>query len=174
MTASANSNSTTIANDAVTNAKAANMADATIKGRALGAGTGDPTDLTAAQAKAIIAPQLEASVGITIDGGGVAPTTGVKGYVKVPWGMTITSWSLVADTPGDIVIDVWAETGAKPDDTDTITGGSEPELSTDDFVEGGSVAGWSTTLAAGDWVGFNVDSAATVTRVTLQLIGTRV
>lgn len=45
---------TTIANDAVTNAKAANMAQATIKGRASGAGTGDPTDLTPAQVATII------------------------------------------------------------------------------------------------------------------------
>lgn len=43
-----------IDNDAVTNAKLANMADTTLKGRAVGAGTGDPTDLTAAQAMAII------------------------------------------------------------------------------------------------------------------------
>lgn len=44
----------TIANDAVTNAKAANMAAATIKGRAVGAGTGDPTDLSGTQATAIL------------------------------------------------------------------------------------------------------------------------
>jgi len=44
----------TIANDAVTNAKAANMAQATVKGRASGAGTGDPTDLTATQARTIL------------------------------------------------------------------------------------------------------------------------
>ena len=43
----------TIANDAVTNAKLANMATQTIKGRTT-AGTGDPEDLTAAQASAII------------------------------------------------------------------------------------------------------------------------
>jgi len=44
----------TIANDAVTNAKLANMAEATVKGRAVGAGTGDPTDLTADQASTIL------------------------------------------------------------------------------------------------------------------------
>lgn len=39
----------TIANDAVSNAKMANMAEATVKGRAVGAGTGDPTDLSLLQ-----------------------------------------------------------------------------------------------------------------------------
>src|SRR4030067_105697 len=46
---------TVIADNAVTNAKLADMAQSTIKGRAAGAGTGDPTDLTAAQVKTIIA-----------------------------------------------------------------------------------------------------------------------
>jgi len=48
------SQAATIANDAVTNAKAANMVQATLKGRADGAGTGDPTDLTANQASTIL------------------------------------------------------------------------------------------------------------------------
>ena len=43
----------TIANNAVTNAKAADMATATIKGRTT-AGTGDPEDLTASQAWGVI------------------------------------------------------------------------------------------------------------------------
>lgn len=54
VTASAGSGSTTIANSAVSNAKQADMADSTIKGRAAGAGTGAPTDLTAAQVLAIL------------------------------------------------------------------------------------------------------------------------
>lgn len=63
---------TTIAADAVTNTKLANMATATFKGRAT-AGTGDPEDLTAAQATAI----LNAFVG---DGG----SGGTKGLVPAP------------------------------------------------------------------------------------------
>lgn len=43
----------TVANDAVTNAKLANMATATFKGRTT-AGTGDPEDLTATQATALL------------------------------------------------------------------------------------------------------------------------
>ena len=45
---------TTIAVNVVTNAKAADMAASTIKGRALDAGTGDPTDLTATQVRSIL------------------------------------------------------------------------------------------------------------------------
>lgn len=44
----------TIANDAVSNAKLGNMAQATIKGRAAGAGTGDPSDLTANEVSTIL------------------------------------------------------------------------------------------------------------------------
>lgn len=62
-----------LADDSVTNAKLANMAQATIKGRASGAGTGDPTDLTATQATAI----LNAVVGDSGAGG-------TKGLVPAP------------------------------------------------------------------------------------------
>lgn len=54
VTTSAGVVATTIATDAVTNTKLANMATATIKGRAT-AGTGDPEDLTAAQTKTVLA-----------------------------------------------------------------------------------------------------------------------
>lgn len=74
VTAPTGSNATTIANDAVTNAKAANMAQSTVKGRAAGAGTGDPTDLTGTQTTAI----LDAVVGDSGSGGtkGLAPAPG--------------------------------------------------------------------------------------------------
>lgn len=63
----------TLSNDSVTNSLLANMAEATIKGRAAGAGTGDPTDLTGTQATAI----LDAMVGDSGSGG-------TKGLVPAP------------------------------------------------------------------------------------------
>ena len=54
VTKSAGATATTIATDAVDNTKLSNMAQSTIKGRASGAGTGDPTDLTVAQVKTIL------------------------------------------------------------------------------------------------------------------------
>ena len=72
VTTTAGALATTIANDAVTNAKLANMATATFKGRTT-AGTGDPEDLTATQATAL----LNAVVGDSGSGG-------TKGLVPAP------------------------------------------------------------------------------------------
>jgi hypothetical protein len=109
VTAAQGSNATTIANDAVTNAKAANMAEATLKGRAAGAGTGDPTDLSKAQAQAILGIGTT-TLGIVIDGGGAVIATGVHGDLRIPFACTITKATLLADQSGSIVIDVWKDT----------------------------------------------------------------
>ncbi len=53
--AAAGSGVVTIADDAVANAKLADMAQARLKGRAASAGTGDPIDLTPAEAKTLLA-----------------------------------------------------------------------------------------------------------------------
>jgi hypothetical protein len=64
---------TSIPLNSITNSQLANMAQATIKGRASGAGTGSPTDLTATQATAI----LNNVVGDSGSGG-------IKGLVPAP------------------------------------------------------------------------------------------
>jgi hypothetical protein len=74
VTASAGSNATTIASQAVTNAKLTHMPQATIKGRQAGAGTGDPEDLTASQARTAMGLGTAAVVN-TGTGAGDVPTT---------------------------------------------------------------------------------------------------
>lgn len=54
ITTSGSGSTWTIDSNAVTNAKLADMAEARIKGRATGAGTGDPTDLTANEASTLL------------------------------------------------------------------------------------------------------------------------
>jgi hypothetical protein len=113
--------------------------------------------------------------GITIDGAGSAITTGTKGYLYVPYACTITVAELVADVSGSIVIDVWKDTAANfpPTDADSITASAPPTLSSAQRSSDSTLTGWTVSLAAGDYLGFNVDSAATVTRVTLALKVTR-
>lgn len=69
VTASQNSNSTTIANDAVSNAKLANVATSTIKGRVT-AGTGDPEDLTGTQATTLLDTFTDSLKGLAPASGG--------------------------------------------------------------------------------------------------------
>ncbi len=127
--------------------------------------------VTTGDANRTLTLPLVGTVGITIDGGGSAITTGLKGYVECPYAGTIVAATLVADQSGSIVIDVWKDTYANfpPLVADTITASAKPTLSSAQKSQDTTLTGWTTSVAAGDVFGFNVDSATTVTRVTLIL-----
>ncbi len=106
---------------------------------------------------------------------GSAIATGVAGYVPVPWAGTITKVQLLSTDPsvtsGSIVVDIWKDAYANypPTVADTITAAAKPTLSSAIKFEDSTLTGWTTTLAAGDVLGFNVDSVTSVTRVLLTL-----
>lgn len=106
-----------------------------------------------------------------IDGGGSAITTGVKGDIMIPFNCTVLGWDIVADQSGSIVVDVWKDTYANfaPTVADTITGTEKPTLSSAVKNQDIALSTWTTALTRNDWLRFNVDSASTVTRVTLAL-----
>jgi len=106
-----------------------------------------------------------------IDGGGSAITTGVKGDIMIPFDCTVLGWDIVSDTSGSIVVDVWKDTYANfpPTVADTITGSEKPTLSSAQKNQDISLSSWTTTLTRNDWLRYNVDSATTVTRVTIAI-----
>lgn len=112
-----------------------------------------------------------ASIGITIDGGGLAILTGLKGYIEVPYACTITRATLLADVAGSIVIDIWKDTYANfpPVVADTITASAKPTISAAQKSQDSTLTGWTTSVAAGDILAFNVDSCSTITRAHLIL-----
>lgn len=114
-------------------------------------------------------------LGIVIDGAGSVITTGEKGYLRVPYNCTITSVEIVANASGSIVVDIWKDSYANfpPTVADSITGSAKPTLSSAQKSQSSTLTGWTTSLSAGDYLAFNVDSATTVSRVTLTLIVTR-
>lgn len=109
--------------------------------------------------------------GITIDGGGSAVTTGIKGYLRIPKSLTITGWEITADQSGSIVVDVWKDTYANypPTVADTIVSGVKPTLSA---AQKNQNLALNIAVTAGDYAAFKVDSAATVTLVQVSLFGT--
>lgn len=122
-----------------------------------------------------IAEAQKGQIVLNLDGGGSAITTGQKGYVRVPYSMTITGVEVVADQSGSIVVDVWKDTYANfpPTDADSITASAPPTLSTAQKSQDVTLTGWTTSVTAGDYIGWNVDSAATVTYVTVCIYGTK-
>lgn len=110
--------------------------------------------------------------GVTIDGGGSAITTGVKGYAEVPYDCTIEQVTMLADQSGSAVVDIWVDTYANypPTDADSITASAVPTISTAIKSQDSTLTGWTTTVSAGDIVGFNVDSAATIERLTVNVV----
>ena len=115
-------------------------------------------------------PQTK-TFGITIDGGGSAITTGIKGDITIPFDCTIDSWYLVADTVGSIVIDIWKDAFSNypPTVLDSIAGTEKPTLSSGTSASDTNLTTWSKTVTAGDVIRFNVDSVSTLTRVNLTI-----
>lgn len=117
------------------------------------------------------ANQRTSAVIWTIDGGGAPITTGQKGYIQVPFACTITAARSFADQSGSIVVDVWKDSYVNypPVDADSITASAPITISSTTKSEDSTLTGWIKTIAAGDILGFNVDSASTITRLTIVL-----
>lgn len=117
------------------------------------------------------AAQRTSEIVFVIDGGGSAITTGNKGFLEIPFACTITQATALADQSGSIVVDVWKDTYANypPTDADSITASAPVTISSATKSQDATLTGWTTSVAAGDVLGFNVDSASTITRVTIAL-----
>ncbi len=103
--------------------------------------------------------------------GSVIATGAKKAYVQVPVACTIVAARLVADVSGSMVVDIWKDSYANfpPTVADTITASAKPTLSSAQKSEDTTLTGWTTSLAAGDWLEVNVDSCTTITKAKLVL-----
>jgi hypothetical protein len=118
-------------------------------------------------------------LGITIDGGGSPPTTGVKGYLTIPFGCTIKGWTIIADQVGSANVEVWyiAGSGAPPTAPNIPTSGNKISasapvaLSSVQSAAGGAtaVSTWTSSLAQWGTLAFNLASVTTCTRISVQL-----
>lgn len=119
------------------------------------------------------------AIEFVIDGGGAVITTGMKGYLEVPFACQITAVTLLADISGSIVVDVFRSTYSAfdppthPASGDKLTASAPPTISSAKKSQDSTLTGWTKTLAAGDVLGFNVNSVTSVTRVAVSLKVTR-
>ena len=111
---------------------------------------------------------LSGTIGVTIDGGS-AITTGFKASLYVPYACTINSATLTANASGSIVVDIKKSTYSGFPTTSSITASAKPTLSSAQKSTDTTLTGWTTSVSAGDVLEFYVDSATTVSKVTLVL-----
>jgi len=117
------------------------------------------------------ANQKLAALEFIIDGAGSEIATGQHGHLVVPFACTIVRAEIEADREGSIVVDIWKDTYANfpPDDADSITASAPLTITTAWKAEDATLSGWTTALAAGDILAFNVDSVTTIQRVVISL-----
>ena len=112
-----------------------------------------------------------ANIVFDFDGGTSTLTSGMKARIPVSFDATIRSATLIADTTGSIVIDVWKDTYANypPTVADTITASAKPTLSSAQKYTDSTLTGWTTTITAGDILFANIDSVSGITNAVLTL-----
>lgn len=112
-----------------------------------------------------------ASIVFVIDGGGSEIADGIHGDLEVPFACTITQATALADSTGSLVVDIWKDSYANfpPTDADSITASAPVTISSAAKSQDSTLTGWTTSLAAGDILRFNVDSCTTIVRAAISL-----
>jgi hypothetical protein len=156
-----------IANNAISNTKLSDMAQSTIKGRASGAGTGDPTDLTAAQVRTIIN---------VADGAKPKPTLSKTITVEAP---TATEDITVFRTDVAITVQevIAVSVGTSPSTTYQLKHSTDRNASGNNLTNSGTTTSTTTgntatlsdaTVPANSWIWLET-TAATGTNVKLTI-----
>ena len=144
------------------------------RGTLVASSTGSPINWTAGTRTVFCCPAGEIfsnrsrTISFSFDGQGSAPAVDSKTNAIVSHvAGTITQWDIVGDVSGSAVVDIWkiAYGSALPTVADTIFG-SKPTLSSAVLNQ---ATGLSIAVAVGDiWIA-RVDSADTLTKLTVEL-----
>jgi hypothetical protein len=110
---------------------------------------------------------VTSTIGVTVDGGGSVITTGSKGYRNIQEDCTITGWTLVGKEAGSCVVGVRRCDYTSFPTTTNIAGTEKPTLSSAQKNQDSALSTWGVSLTAGDILEFVVESASTVTRISL-------
>jgi hypothetical protein len=109
------------------------------------------------------------AIGLVVDGGGSVPATGAKGFIQVPYGCTITGWTIIGDQTGSAVFGVSKGTYAAFPTVSSIVASAPPTLTSAQKATSTTLTGWTTAITGGDILAFTLTSISVCTRVILEL-----
>ncbi len=106
-----------------------------------------------------------------IGSGSAVIGTGFVGYIPLDFAYEIVEVELYADQSGSMVLDLWKDSYANypPTVADTICAAAKPTLSAATKATDSTLTGWTTSVAAGEGLGVNVDSCSTITQAWLKI-----
>lgn len=110
------------------------------------------------------------NLGSTFDGGGAVLTVGANTDIICPFDCEIVEVILLADQTGSVTIDVLKSNFTNYPTFTSITASAKPAISGGQKARDTTLAGWSKNVAASDVLRFNVDSVATIQKVSIHLI----
>jgi hypothetical protein len=115
------------------------------------------------------------TITVVFDGGGSVLTVGAKTYLQIPVPVTALSWTVLAldGNTGAVEIDVWSDTYANfpPTVADTIVSAAPPKITATNSSGTSAITAWlTTTIPAGNVLGFNINSVTTLTKVALEIV----
>jgi hypothetical protein len=97
--------------------------------------------------------------------------TGIMGDMPFDFACTITGVTMLADQTGSAVVDIWKQAyGSYPPlVANSITAAAKPTISGAIKSQDTTLTGWTTAIAAGDILRFNLDSISSITRLQIAL-----
>lgn len=116
-------------------------------------------------------------IAFTLDGAGSVLTADAPAAcIAIAQSQTVTSWEIFAKESGSVVVDIWRSTYANLpiDDSDRIAGTDKPTLSSAQKNTSSALTGWTTALAAGDYICAEIEGTpATITNAWVTLKTTK-
>lgn len=108
-------------------------------------------------------------VGVVVDGGGSVPTTGWKGYLKMPYAGSFTGWTILMDQSGSCTWTVKKCDQAGFPATVSIVAAAKPTVAGAIAAASTTLTGWTLDFAEGDIFEFLLDTVATAKWIQLTL-----
>lgn len=122
---------------------------------------------------------LPCAIELTVDAGGQPLQPGISPYIEIPFDMILTSAVMMLDKNGSAVVEPWVCTKvafnppALPTTANKISGTHPMTIAAGVLSEDDALTGWTIDLNEGDILAFNINSAATATKLTASLKGVR-
>lgn len=117
---------------------------------------------------------LTRTINYVIDSGSLDMSSGVKGTVTLDVSGTIDSWTIIADTPGNLILDIKKSTYNNFPTMTSIVGTERPQLgvlnqSTQRKNKDDDLSTWDRVLNAGDILQYEVLAVSNIRRFLIAL-----